>query len=225
MIFLNEEHQLFYEGKLKQVGKCDVYYKSLIYTLSICSETRNHFKDIFDIDKCEIKVDCLNSEWQTSTSLKVVRLAFNLFNGFKYNSNDDIETHTISQYYNVDEIFSCRYAPYFYQAIKLRFPYYNNTIADVIDLVRTKYQDVVDFNFSNEVLTLEYMYMRNNERDCYQLIEVTELEDKLNIEFLTQHISRVIDIDELEDIFEILHRQSTHKLLSRKESQDNKLYK
>ena len=54
MIFINEEHKLFYEGKMNQIGKYDVYYKSLIYTLSICSETRKYFNEIFDCDP-EIK--------------------------------------------------------------------------------------------------------------------------------------------------------------------------
>lgn len=128
VIFINEEHKLFYEGKINQIGKYDVYYKSLIYTLSICSETRKHFKEIFNAENGEIKVECLNSAWQTSTSLKVCRLAFNLFNGFKYDSDEDIETHTVSKYYNVDEIFCCVYAPYFYEAIKIRYPEYTDEI-------------------------------------------------------------------------------------------------
>lgn len=218
--FIDEEHKLFYEGKLKQIGKYDVYDKSMIYILSICSETRQHFKEIFDVENSEIKVECLNSAWQTSTSLKVCRLAFNLFNGFKYDSDEDIETHTVSKYYNVDEIFCCVYAPYFYEAIRLRYPEYtkyNNTIANVIELVRSDYSEVIGLNLFENILTLEYMYFVNDERDCYQIIEVTEFEDKLKIEFLTQHITKIIDIEELEDIFEMLHRQSTHKPLTQEE--------
>lgn len=220
MIFINEEHKLFYEGKMNQIGKYDVYYKSLIYTLSICSETRKHFNEIFDTKECEIKVECLNSAWQTSTSLKVCRLAFNLFNGFKYDSDEDIETHTVSKYYNVDEIFCCGYAPYFYEAVRLRYPEYtryNNTIADVIELVRNDYSDDIDMLIHRETLTLEYMHLINNERDCYQLMNIKEFENKLSLEYVPQHITRIIDIDELEDIFEMLHRQSTHKPLTQEE--------
>lgn len=218
--FIDEEHKQFYELKLQEIGKSDVYRKALIYILAMCETTREHFNDIFNIKDGEININSLQAPYQTGSSEKVTRMAFSLWNRCNYDSEEDIENNKPSIYYNPSEIFCCGYAPYFYEAIKLRYPeytQYNNTIADVIELVRTKYQDNVDFNYSGEVLTLEYMYLLNNERDCYQIIEVTEFEDKLKIEFLTQHITRIIDIDDLEDIFEMLHRQSTHKLLSKEE--------
>ena len=220
--FIDRKHKQFYEQKLKEIGKSDVYRKALVYTLAMCETTREHFADIFNLKDGEININSLQAPYQTSSSEKVTRMAFSLWNRCNYDSEEDIENHKPSIYYNPSEIFCCGYAPYFYEAIKLRYPeytQYNNTIADVIELVRTKYQDNVDFNYSGEVLTLEYMYLLNNERDCYQIIEVTEFEDKLKIEFLTQHITRIIDIDELEDIFEMLHRQSTHKPLSKEEIQ------
>ena len=220
--FIDKEHKQFYEQKLKEIGKSDVYRKALIYTLAICETTREHFSDIFNLKDGEININSLQAPYQTGSSEKVTRMAFSLWNRCNYDSEEDIENHKPSIYYNPSEIFSCGYAPYFYEAVKLRYPeytQYNNTIADVIELVRTKYQDKVDFNYSGEVLTLEYMYLLNNERDCYQIMQVTEFEEKLKIEFLTQHITRVIDIDDLEDIFEMLHRQSTHKPLSKEEIQ------
>ena len=82
-----------------------------------------------------------------------------------------------------------------------------------------KYSDDVRLNLFGDTLNLEYLHLINNEKDCYQLINVQEFEDKLRIEFLTQYITKIIDIDELEDIFEMLHRQSTHKPLSKEEIQ------
>lgn len=61
---------------------------------------------------------------QTGTSKKVTRLAFNLFNGAVCDSDEDFENNRVSPYYAVDEIFCCGLAPYFYQAIKLRYPEY-----------------------------------------------------------------------------------------------------
>lgn len=220
--FIDRKHKQFYEQKLKEIGKSDVYRKALVYTLAMCETTREHFADIFNLKDGEININSLQAPYQTDSSGKVTRMAFSLWNRCNYESEEDIESHTPSIYYNPSEIFCCGYAPYFYEAIKIRYPEYtkyNNTIADVIELVRTKYQDNVDFNYSGEVLTLEYMYLLNNERDCYQLIEVTEFEDKLKIEFLTQHITKIIEINELEDIFEMLHRQSTHKSLTQEEIQ------
>lgn len=218
--FIDRKHKQFYEQKLKEIGKSDVYRKALIYTLAICPTTREHFDNIFDLKNGEININSLQAPYQTGSSGKVTRMAFSLWNRCNYESEEDIESHTPSIYYNPSEIFCCGYAPYFYEAIKIRYPEYtkyNNTIANVIELVRDKYSDVMGLNLFENILTLEYMYFVNDERDCYQIIEVTEFEDKLKIEFLTQHITRIIDIDELEDIFEMLHRQSTHKPLTQEE--------
>ena len=220
--FIDKQHKVFYEQKLKEIGKSDVYRKALIYTLAICETTREHFSDIFNLKDGEININSLQAPYQTGSSEKVTRMAFSLWNRCNYDSEEDIENHKPSIYYNPSEIFSCGYAPYFYQAIRLRYPEYtryNNTIADVIELVRDKYSDEVGLNLFDGNLTLEYMHLINGEKDCYQLIEVTEFEEKLKIEFLTQHITRIIGIDELEDIFEMLHRQSTHKPLNQEEIQ------
>lgn len=218
--FIDEEHKQFYELKLQEIGKSDVYRKALIYILAMCETTREHFNDIFNIKDGEININSLQAPYQTGSSEKVTRMAFSLWNRCNYDSEEDIENNKPSIYYNPSEIFCCGYAPYFYESVRLRYPEYtkyNNTIADVIQLVRDKYSDVIGLNLFENILTLEYMYLVNDERDCYQIIEVTEFEDKLKIEFLTQHITKIIDIEELEDIFEMLHRQSTHKPLTQEE--------
>ena len=51
-------------------------------------------------------------------------MAFNLWNSCNYDSEKDVETNEISSNYNVSEIFSCIYAPYFYEEIKIRYPEY-----------------------------------------------------------------------------------------------------
>jgi hypothetical protein len=54
---------------------------------------------------------------------------FNLWNGYcsdgeTYTDADGYESDLPSRMYAVDEIFCCGYAPYFYEAIKLRYPEY-----------------------------------------------------------------------------------------------------
>ena len=61
-----------------------------------------------------------NARWLYGTSQKTCRLAFNLWNG----RTSDSENDSASPYYAVDEIFNCEYAPYYWQAIKLRYPQY-----------------------------------------------------------------------------------------------------
>lgn len=127
MQFIDEEHQMFFENKLKELSnyeKTDVYYKSLIYTLGICETTREHFREIFDIKNGEININSINATWQTGTSAKVTRMAFSLLNRCMYDSEDELEKGEKSSFYNPSEIFCCSYAPYFYEGVKIRYPEY-----------------------------------------------------------------------------------------------------
>ena len=125
--FIDFEHQKFYEQKLKEMeNTTDVYRKALIYTLAICPVTREHFSDIFDLKKGEININSINAPYQTGTSAKVTRLAFSLWNRCNYDNEEDIENNKPSIYYNPSEIFCCSYAPYFWQAIQIRYPEYSN---------------------------------------------------------------------------------------------------
>lgn len=73
-----------------------------------------------------IKIEtALQHGWQTGTSYKTTRLLMNLWNGWRYDSyTDDPEENSASADYVVDEIFTCSYAPYYWEAIRLRFPEY-----------------------------------------------------------------------------------------------------
>lgn len=127
MEFIDREHQKFWNEKyklLEQYGKTDVYYKSIVYTLGICETTRDNFNKIFNIKNGEINIDSIKGAYQTGTSEKVTRMAFSLWNRCNYDSQEDIENNKISANYNPSEIFSCSYAPYFYEAIRIRYPEY-----------------------------------------------------------------------------------------------------
>lgn len=127
MKFINREHELFFVNKLRELFKYknpDVYYQSLIYTLGVCEVTRDNFNKIFNLKSGEINIDAINSSWQTGTSEKVTRMAFSLWNGCMYDNQEDARNRKMSSFYNPSEIFSCSYAPYFYEGIKLRYPEY-----------------------------------------------------------------------------------------------------
>ncbi len=131
MNFINNEHELFFINtlrKLQEQKQVDVYSASLTYTLGMCEETRKNFKNIFDIEKGEINMDSIMAPWQTDTSAKVTRMAFSLWNNCMYDSEQDAEIKKSSKNYNVGEIFSCSYAPYFYEGIKIRYPEYTKEI-------------------------------------------------------------------------------------------------
>jgi hypothetical protein len=121
--FVDQDHKDFYEKFVPKIGN-DVYFKPVVYLLGLCADTRNNFKSVLNPEAKEISLDGLKCGWQTGTSMKITRLAFNLWNGMTCDSHDDFKDSKISSYYAVDEIFCCGYAPYFYEAIKLRYPEY-----------------------------------------------------------------------------------------------------
>lgn len=150
MEFFDNKHKQFYEQKLKEIGKSDVYRKALVYTLGICETTREHFADIFDIKAGEININSINAPYQTSTSMKVTRMAFSLWNSCNYDSEQDIENDKVSTYYNPSEIFCCTYAPYFWQAIQIRYP-------EVVENTKSNYSDATsDFIFDLKRLLNRY---------------------------------------------------------------------
>lgn len=127
MEFIDDEHEKFWEEKnliMQKYGKTDVYYKSIVYTLGICETTRSNFDKIFSIENGEINIDSINSAFQTGTSEKVTRMAFSLWNRCNYDSEKDRQKGKVSEYYNPSEIFCCSYAPYFAEALKIRYPEY-----------------------------------------------------------------------------------------------------
>lgn len=124
MKFIDNTHKKFYKKILNKIGKSDVYRRALIYTLAICPVTREHFNDIFDLEEGLINRNSLQAAYQTSTSAKVTRMAFSLWNSNCWDSDEDLEQGILSPYYNTSDIFCCSYAPYFYEAIKIRYPEY-----------------------------------------------------------------------------------------------------
>jgi len=123
--FADDEHLAFYNEQSIRLNP-DCCLKALVYALGICSDTRRRFNSIYNIkDKC-IVPNTLHSEWQTGSSLKAMRLAFQLFTDstpsvFLKPSAPDVDE---CKRYSVSDVFSCSLAPYFVEAIKLRYPDY-----------------------------------------------------------------------------------------------------
>ena len=77
--FISEAHEKFYYEKLKEVRYQDVYHKALCYCLGISDDTRRNVDSIYDFKMGCVKTECLHEGWQTSGSMKVVRMALNLY--------------------------------------------------------------------------------------------------------------------------------------------------
>lgn len=116
MIFKNEEHKKSYEEfKLRAcISEFDKERKSLFYLLALLEETRNNINDLYDFENNWIKHEGLNKGWQTSGSIKVSKLAFNLYNGWKGEDGDD---------YSPLELFSVsdENREYLLESIRIRF--------------------------------------------------------------------------------------------------------
>ena len=139
--FADRKHLDFYTERVNRL-KPDCYLKALIYTLGICDDTRRRFDFIYNAkDRC-IEPDVIHDAWQTGGSLKVTRLAFQLFTDRTPTacfdgSRDPEDDFKECQRYSVSDIFCCGYAPYFVEAIKLRYPEYMRERA-MIETARTE---------------------------------------------------------------------------------------
>ena len=79
IIFISKAHEKFYYEKLEEVRYQDVYHKALCYCLGINDDTRRNANRIYNFKTGCVKTECLHEGWQTSGSVKVVRMAFNLY--------------------------------------------------------------------------------------------------------------------------------------------------
>lgn len=125
--FANDKHWESFTAIINQMQQSDVYHMSVAYLLALDTVTRNHVNEIFNFEEDCIRPDALSEPWQTDTSRKTTRLAFNLWNGCccdgeTYTDSEGYTRDLPSRYFAVDDIFSSEYAPYYWQALKIRFP-------------------------------------------------------------------------------------------------------
>ena len=79
IIFRDKQHEDFYYQYLKKCRYHDEYHRALVYCLGIDRDTREHVDRIYDFKTGLVRPRCLREGWQTSGSVKIVRLAFNLY--------------------------------------------------------------------------------------------------------------------------------------------------
>lgn len=126
-IFKDRVHETFYYEQLNNCRIVDVYHQALVYCIGISRDTREHKDEIYNFKTGCVKPECLHQGWQTSGSKRIVRMAFNLYcNGAPsvFDIEDSDEQLSECQKYNVEELFCCGYAKYFWEAVKIRYPEY-----------------------------------------------------------------------------------------------------
>ena len=122
VLFYSEQHRNFYNRHVD--GGADPYYRALVYLLGMTAETRSNFSRYFDAEARMIRPTALEEGWQTGGTVRIVRMAFNLWNGWCYESEEDAQEGRTSDTFTPDNLFCCEFAPYFYEAVKLRYPEY-----------------------------------------------------------------------------------------------------
>lgn len=119
MIFKDEYHETLFWVIMQKMNCDDVYYTSLAYLIALDDVCRSHVEELFDFEEGCIVPESLEKAWQTGTSLKTTRLAYNLFtDGVRWCNDDKVS------YCSVSDIFCCSYAPYYWEAVKIRYPEY-----------------------------------------------------------------------------------------------------
>lgn len=122
MNYIDTDHKEQYYNLIVRMGaESDRERQALAYLITADTECRQHIERIYDfIDGCIIP-ECLSESWQTGTSVKTCRLAFNLFNGgLAWSAEEDRDLVTPA------ELFACELAPYYWQAIRIRYPEYTD---------------------------------------------------------------------------------------------------
>lgn len=128
-MFASKEHYEFFKQTCERLN-ADCYLKALIYTVGISEDTRSRWSSFYDEKERTIKPEVINSGWQTSGSVRITRLAFQLFTdstptAIEYDKDDNPQySFKECQLYSVSDTFCCSYAPFFVEAVKLRYPDY-----------------------------------------------------------------------------------------------------
>lgn len=123
ILFASKEHEERYKSFLESMKSQDVYHQSVAYLLAL-DDFVGVEENVFNFETDRIYPSALSAGWQTSGSARTTRLMLNLWNGWAYSNSEDEENGVVSIMYAVDNIFCCSNAPYYFEAIKLRFPLY-----------------------------------------------------------------------------------------------------
>lgn len=114
--FRSMEHQDFFLENMMKCRVNDCYHRAFFYVMGIAGETRNNINQMFDFKNDCIVPEGMHGGWQTSGTVKVCHLAFNLWNNYVEEGRE--------KSFTPEDLFCCEFAPYFMEGIKVRYPEY-----------------------------------------------------------------------------------------------------
>jgi len=124
MKFVDYKHSEFF-NRMVITDECqkDSERLSLFYILGMCDTLRENYKSIYDFEERIVEPKSLRNGWQTGTSIKLTRLALNLFNGWHGYDHDNEEQVEPAVHYTPNELFCHELAVYALEAVKIRLLY------------------------------------------------------------------------------------------------------
>lgn len=155
-------HKEFFLAMQDNCKVWDCYHKALFYCIGISEDARKNISQLFDFSTDQIICDGLHQAWQTSGSMAVCRLAFNLWNGY-------IEAESPRDY-TPESIFCCSYAKYFWQAIRLRYAEY---VQEESYIVRDNDNHVL-YECDNEFMANQYKIALEKRYNSELVVEIAK---------------------------------------------------
>lgn len=80
--FRDTAHRDFFLENMMKCRVNDCYHRAFFYVMGIASETRANINQMFNFKEDCIEPEGMHGGWQTSGTVKVCHLAFNLWNGY-----------------------------------------------------------------------------------------------------------------------------------------------
>ena len=114
--FCSTAHGDFFLENMMKCRVNDCYHRAFFYVMGIAAETRANIHQMFDFKNDCIVPEGMHGGWQTSGTVKVCRLAFNLWNNYVEEGRE--------KSFTPEDLFCCEFAPYFMEGIKVRYPEY-----------------------------------------------------------------------------------------------------
>lgn len=119
ILFRDQRHRDDYGSLLwrMQGEDYDENHAAFAYLVTLDVVCRAHIGDLYDCDNDCIRPEALNASWQTGSSIKTTRLAFNLFtDNTAWTENPELVAPV--------ELFCCPNASFYLEALRIRFSNY-----------------------------------------------------------------------------------------------------
>jgi hypothetical protein len=128
LLFKDAQHEIFFYWGLAMAGDIDKSTQALMYTIGLSKETRDNIKLIYNFKEKRIETGFKDKKWADYNTSCIFRMAYNLYMELvpvKFgDGGDPMEKVREFSKYTPNIFFRNIYAPYFWEAIKLKFPEY-----------------------------------------------------------------------------------------------------